>query len=155
MVGFYGISTIVGYLMPNPLFTYIFNICGLVLLGFIGDIKHCWLFKAIPSLCIKIKYIWFGLVGIFCITTIVGYLIPNPLSTYILIIYGLVGFYGISTIVDYLRQFPLDTLILNTYDLVWSFFVWFFCISTILVYLMPNPLSTYIVNPWFLNTFCW
>ena len=25
MVGFYGISTIVGYLMPNPLYTYISN----------------------------------------------------------------------------------------------------------------------------------
>ena len=26
LVGFYGISTIVGYLMPNPLYTYILNI---------------------------------------------------------------------------------------------------------------------------------
>ena len=26
LVGFYGISTIVGYLMPNPVFTYILNI---------------------------------------------------------------------------------------------------------------------------------
>ena len=26
LVGFYGISTIVGYLMPNPIFTYILNI---------------------------------------------------------------------------------------------------------------------------------
>ena len=25
LVGFYGISTIVGYLMPNPLYTYILN----------------------------------------------------------------------------------------------------------------------------------
>ena len=29
-VGFYGISTIVGYLMPNPLYTYILNIYDLV-----------------------------------------------------------------------------------------------------------------------------
>ena len=32
-VGFYGILTIVGYLMPNPLYTYILNI-DLVGLGF-------------------------------------------------------------------------------------------------------------------------
>ena len=34
LVGFYGISTIVGYLMPNPLYTYILNIYDLVGLGF-------------------------------------------------------------------------------------------------------------------------
>ena len=36
MVGFYGISTIVGYLMPNPLYTYILNIYDLVGLGFMA-----------------------------------------------------------------------------------------------------------------------
>ena len=50
-VKFYGLSTIVGYLMPNPLYTYILNI-------------------------------WFGLVGFYGISTIVGYLMPNPLYTY-------------------------------------------------------------------------
>ena len=34
LVGFYGISTIVGYLMPNPLYTYLLNIYDLV--GFYG-----------------------------------------------------------------------------------------------------------------------
>ena len=33
-VGFYGISTIVGYLMPNLLYTYILNTYDLVWLGF-------------------------------------------------------------------------------------------------------------------------
>ena len=33
LVGFNGISTIVGYLMPNPLYTYILDIYDLVLLG--------------------------------------------------------------------------------------------------------------------------
>ena len=33
LVGFYGISTIVGYLMPNPLYTYILNTYDLVWLG--------------------------------------------------------------------------------------------------------------------------
>ena len=33
-VGFFGISTVVGYLMPNPLYTYILNIYDLVWFGF-------------------------------------------------------------------------------------------------------------------------
>ena len=36
LVWFYGISTIVGYLMPNPFYTYILNILDLVWLGFIA-----------------------------------------------------------------------------------------------------------------------
>ena len=35
-------------------------------------------------------FIWFGLVGFYDISTIIGYLIPNPLNTYILNIYDLV-----------------------------------------------------------------
>ena len=50
-VGFCGRSTIVGYLMPNPLYTYILNIYDLVGVGFCGRL------------------------------TIVGYLMPNPLYT--------------------------------------------------------------------------
>ena len=36
LVGFYGISTIVDYLMPDPLYTYISNIYDLVCLGFMA-----------------------------------------------------------------------------------------------------------------------
>ena len=36
LVGFYGISTIVGYLMPNPLYTHTLNIYDLVVLGFMA-----------------------------------------------------------------------------------------------------------------------
>ena len=36
LVSFYGISTIVGYLMPNPLYTYILNIWDLVSLAFMA-----------------------------------------------------------------------------------------------------------------------
>ena len=60
-----GISTLVGYLMPNPLYTYISNIYDLV---------------------------WFGLVWFYGKSTIVGYLMPNPLYTYMLNIYDLVWF---------------------------------------------------------------
>ena len=38
---------------------------------------------------IHIKYVGFGLLGFYGISTIVGYLIPNPLYTYILNIYEL------------------------------------------------------------------
>ena len=86
---FYGVSTIVGYLMPNPLYTYILIIYDLVWLV-LWRINYCRLFNAKSSLYIYIKYIWFGLVGFYGISTIVGYLIPNPLYTYILNIYGLV-----------------------------------------------------------------
>ena len=62
LVWFYGISTIVGYLMPNP-FLYIYLIyCiwfGLVL----WHINHCRLFNAKSFLYIYLIYcIWFGLV---------------------------------------------------------------------------------------------
>ena len=35
-VGFYGISTIIGYLMPYPIYTYISNIYDLVWFGFMA-----------------------------------------------------------------------------------------------------------------------
>ena len=38
-----------------------------------------------------ITLVWFGLVCFYGISTIVGYLKPNPLYTYILDIYDLVG----------------------------------------------------------------
>ena len=69
--------------------------------------------------------IWFGLFWFYGISTIVGYLMQNPLYTYILNIYDLVwlGFYGISTILGYLMPNPLYTYILNIYDLVWFDFM--------------------------------
>ena len=56
LVGFYGISTIVGYLMPNSLYTHIY----------------------------EIYIIWFGWV---LWQSIVGYLMPNSLYTHIYEIY--------------------------------------------------------------------
>ena len=37
--------------------------------------------------------------------------------------FGLVGFYGISTIVGYSRSNPIYTYILDIYDLVWLGFM--------------------------------
>ena len=53
-------------------------------------INHCRLFNAKFSFYIYIKYIGFELVGFYGISTIVGYLIPNPIYTYILNILDLV-----------------------------------------------------------------
>ena len=36
LIWFYGISTLVGYLMPNPLYTCVLNIYDLVWLGFMA-----------------------------------------------------------------------------------------------------------------------
>ena len=67
-----------------------FSQINMVGLG-LWHINHCRLFNAKSSLYIYIKYIWFGWVGFYGISTIVGYLMPNPLYTYIFNIYDLVG----------------------------------------------------------------
>ena len=114
-VGFYGISTIIGYLMPNPsLYIYIKYIM-IWFSSVLWHINHCMLFNAKPSLYIYIKYIWFDLVGFYGISTIVGYLIPNPLYTYISNIYDLIwlDFMSHAPIASYLMPNPLYTYILN------------------------------------------
>ena len=55
-------------------------------------INHYRLFNAKSFFDIYIKYIRFGWVGFYSISTIVGYLMPNPLWTFIVNISGLVGF---------------------------------------------------------------
>ncbi len=59
---------------------------GLVL----WHINHYKLFNAKCSLCIYIEYKEFGLVGFYGISTIVGYLMPNPLIHPLLDIYELI-----------------------------------------------------------------
>ena len=141
LVGFYGISTIVGYLMPNPLYTCILNIYDLVGLV-LWHINHCRLFNAKSSLYMYIKFIWFGLVGFYGILTIVGYLLPNPVYSCILNIYDLlthfidnsfkrvwiffflhtvkwfqVLLYKLSKFADCCREWPDDSLFYNYYYL--------------------------------------
>ena len=53
-------------------------------------INHYKLFNAKSSLYLYIKYIGFGLVGFCGISTIISYLMQNPLYTYISNIYDLV-----------------------------------------------------------------
>ena len=76
----------------------------------------------------NIDLVWFlcGVVQLYGISTIVGYLMPNPIYTYTNILniwFNLVGFHDISTIVGYLMLNPLYTYILNIYDLVWLGFM--------------------------------
>ena len=91
MLGFYGISTLVGHLMLNPIYTYISNIWfGLIGVGFYGISTSCRSFNAKFYLYIYIKYIWFGLVGFYGISTLVGHLMLNPIYTYFVI--HMIGF---------------------------------------------------------------
>ena len=98
-------------------------------------INHCRLYNAKSSLYMYIKYIWFwfgwvlwhinhcrlfnpklfGLARFYSISTIVAYLIPNPLYTYMKYIFDLVGFYGISTFSGCLMPNPLCR-----YEYIWS-----------------------------------
>ena len=63
-------------------------------------IKHCWVFNAKSLLYVYIRYILFGLAGLYGISTIIGYLMPNPFHTYITDIYDLVwlGFMAYQTL---------------------------------------------------------
>ena len=61
-----------------------FKYIGFVFSGVLWHINHCMLFNAKSSLYIYIKYIGFVLVWFYGISAIVGYLMPNPLYTYIL-----------------------------------------------------------------------
>ena len=63
LIGFYGISTVIGYLMPNPVFIYISNLYDLVWFDrVLWHINRYWLFNAKSCFYIYIKSIWFGLV---------------------------------------------------------------------------------------------
>ena len=69
------------------IFEYYSYSIGLVWFGLVWwglwHINHCRLFNAKFSLDICIKYICFGFVLFYGISTIVGYLIPNPLFRHI------------------------------------------------------------------------
>ena len=64
-----------------------------------------------------------------------------------------VWFYGLSIIVGYLMLNPLYTYILNIYELVGFGLVWFYGTSTIVGYLMPNPLYIYNIYIYILDIY--
>ena len=142
MVGVYGTSTIVGYLMPNPLYTYILNIYDLIWYS-LWHINHRSLCNAKSSLCIYIKYIWFDWVKFYGISTIVGYLMPNPL--HICLIYRI----WLRQVLWHIKHCSLfnakSSLHVRIYLIyrIWLGWVGFYGISTIVGYLMPNPFNPY------------
>ena len=73
----------------SPLYTHTRYI-GIGFVCFLRHINHCGLFIARSSLYIYIKCIGFCLVRFYGISTIVGYLMLNPLYTYILNTYDMV-----------------------------------------------------------------
>ena len=125
--------------------------------------------------------IWFGFVWFYGISTIVGYLMPNPLYTYILSIY--IKFVWVRWHINYCRIFngnaSLYIYLSNIYDLVWvglvlwhinhcrlfnaksSLYIYikYLClvwlglwhIKSLVGYLMVKPLYTYIlgIHVWF------
>ena len=143
LVGFYSTSTIVGYLIPNPLYTYILDVYMIWFGWFLWHINHCGLFNAKSSLYIYIKYIWFGLVGFYGISTIVGYLMPKS------------GFFWLGWLlwhINHFWSFNAKSCFHIYIKYIWFHLVWFYGIWTIVGYLMPNPL--YIKYLWFVDTFC-
>ena len=88
-------------------------------------INYCWLLNAKSSLYIYIKYIRFGLCCILWhINYSRLFNTKSSLYIYIRYIwFGLVVFNGISTILGYLMPNPLYTYILDIYDLVWLYFI--------------------------------
>ena len=77
-------------------------------------INHCRLLDAKSSSYMYIQYFWFGLVWFY----VLFYAKSSSYIHIKYILFGLFGFYGISTIVGYLMPNPLYTYILNKYDLV-------------------------------------
>ena len=89
LVGFYGISTLVGSsLIGCPFHMALCHIWAKSLVNF--HINPCRSFNAKSFLYIYIKYMSFGLVGFYGVSTLVGHLMPNPFYTYILNIHDLV-----------------------------------------------------------------
>ena len=109
LIGFYYISTIVGYLMPNPF------------------------------LCIYIKYIGFGLVGFYGISTIVDYLMPNPLYTYISNIYDLVVLDWVLWHINHCWLFNTKSSLYIYIKYIGFDLVVLYGISSVVSFLMPNP----------------
>ena len=108
--------------------------------------NHCWLFNAKSSLYIYIKYIWFGLVGFSVISTIVGYLMPNPLLTYIYIyiyIYIYMIWFGwVFCHINHYRLFNAKSSLYIYIKYMWFALFEFYGISTIVGYLVLNHFYT-------------
>ena len=82
------------------------------------------LFNAKPCQYIFVKYIGFGLVGFYGISTIVGYSMPNPVYTYILNIF--------ANFIKHNRHFMSTYFLLDPFE----FPYYFYCILGELIYVL-------------------
>ena len=87
-------------------------------------INHCRLFNAKSSLYIYIKYIWFGFVWFYGVSTIVGYLMPNPF------IYIYNGFYFKQISLPWVQFFVYTQVNVKNQKLqhYWSLTIRLFCV---------------------------
>ena len=84
----------------------------MILFGFVlWHINHCRLFNAKSFLNIHIKFIWFGLVWFYGISTTIGYLNPNSFIYIYIYIY-------IYSIYDFLTH-----LVDNIFERTWAHFL--------------------------------
>ena len=96
---------------------------GLIWFGWVlWHINHCRFFNSKFRFCIYIKYIWFVELVLWQINQCRLFYAKSSLYVYITYIF-LVEFYGISTIGGYLMPNPLYTYIWNIYDLDWLGFM--------------------------------
>ena len=142
-------------------------------------INHCRLFNAQSSLYIYIKFIWLGLVGFYGISTIVGYLMPNPLYTFFYIYINFIMFRsGCSlsqSFIIFLLSYNAEYFTAQSYT--WTSAKWFIYLLFIVTWPpLDKSISTVVfvgwrfmfnhtvqywhillisqLNIWFLNTFC-
>ena len=89
-------------------------------IGFIlWHINHCRLFNAKSSLYIYIKYIWFGWVGSYSISNIVGYLMPNPVFIYIYIYIYMIWFGWVLWHIKHCRLFNAKSSLCIYIKYIW------------------------------------
>ena len=84
-------------------------------------INRCRLFNAKSFLYIYIKYIWFGFVVLWHIDDCRLFNTKSSLYIHKYKGFSLIGFYGLLTLIGYLMSNPLYTYILNIYDLCTHF----------------------------------
>ena len=109
---------------------------------FLWHIDLCPLFKAKSYFYINIRYIWFGLVGLYGISIVAGYLMPNSLSLSIYIY--IIWFVLVLWHCNHCWSFNAKSFLLIYIQYIWFCLVGFYGILTIVGYLMPSCFTIYI-----------
>ena len=131
LVGFYGISSILGYSILTPLYPWIYQIYMIWFSWGLWHINDCWLYNAKSSLFIPIEYIymiWFCWV----IWHIDDYRLYNVKSSLCWVLWH---------INDY-RLFNVKSSLFIYIKYIWFSLVGFYGITSTLGYSILNPLYT-------------